>query len=154
MQAFGNLRHQHLWIGVVVVHLMAQHRLTAKIGHQQFQVASAHLNTNAVSPFGVERQRHRGLPDLAANALLLDQQIVVEQTPHDDGHRLGGQLGQTRQVSLGNGPMVADGLQHNALIELAHAAVVGAAHLARVSRWVHPKKGQGRITALQYMALP
>lgn len=41
------------------------------------------------------------------------------------------ELGQARQIRFGDGAVVADGLQNDALVELAHAVVVGAAHAAR-----------------------
>ena len=39
-----------------------------------------------------------------------------------------------RQIGLGDGAVVAYGLQNDALVELAHAHVVGAAHAPRISR--------------------
>ena len=131
LQALGDLAQQALGVGVVVAQFKTVHRLATKIGHQQLQVASAHLHPHAVGAIGVERQRHRGLPHLAAHPLLFEQQAVVEQAVDDDRHRLARQLGQARQVGFGHGAVQANGLQHGALVELAHAVLVGAAHLAR-----------------------
>ena len=46
---------------------------------------------------------------------MLEQQAVIQQTPHDDGHRLGGQLGQAGQIGGTVRAFVAGDRHHLAL---------------------------------------
>ena len=124
---------QHLGrVGVCVAGVDALHHLAAKVRHHDLQAAPPDLDADAERALRMERQRHRGLADLAAHPVLLAQQTVLEQAPHDDGHGLARQVRDARQLGLGQGAVVAHCLKHDALVELAHAHMVGAAHAARI----------------------
>jgi hypothetical protein len=46
-----------------------------------------------------------------------------------------------RQIGLGDGAVVAYGLQNDALVELAHAHVVGATHAPRITSTCGVRRG-------------
>ena len=117
--------------------------VTQKVADHHLQSASANLQSDAERPFWVQAQWNGGLPNLASNARLFDDQFIGQQAVDNDGNGLRGQLGQPRQIGFGDGAGMANGAQHDAFIELTHAVVVGASH-----------RLQHKITPLHNMVLP
>ena len=154
LQAFLNFG-QHIGrgrVGIEVLPLVA-HR-AQKIGDDHFQAAPPNLQTHAVCAIGIQSQGHRRLAHFAANAFLLEHQAVVNQPRDDGGHGLRGELGESRQIGLGHGAVVADGTQHRAFVELPHAHMVGAAHFSQVFAGAVFRCHERSITPLQNKALP
>ncbi len=79
------------------------------------------------APSGIERHRDRGLADLAAHRLLAQQQAFLLELAHDDRDGLRRQPGHARDVGFGQAAVLAHQRQHEPLIVVAHAALVGAA---------------------------
>ena len=101
-----------------------------EIDQHQLGAAPADLQAEEERAFRVERHRDRGLADLAAYRLVAQQQAFVLQLAHDDGDGLRRQSGQPRDLGLGEAAMAAHQRQRQALIVVAHPALVGAAVVA------------------------
>ena len=98
-----------------------------EIDQHQFGAAPADLQAEEERAFGIERHRDRGLADLAAHRLLAQQQAVVLELAHDDRDGLRREPGHAGDVGLGQAAVLAHQRQHQALVVVAHAALVGAA---------------------------
>ena len=114
---------------------------TRKVDQQAVRAAPADVDTDGKRAVRVQRQRHRWLADAPAYAFVANQQAVVLQPRGDQADGLRGQAGQARQIGLGQAAVLAYRLQHHALIELAHAHVVGAARAQQ--RWGLRGRGFG-----------
>jgi hypothetical protein len=90
-------------------------------------VAPADVDADRERAVRVERDRHRGLADLAALGREAPHQTVGLEPLGDGLHRGRGEMGQPCEVGLRQVAVQADRLQHHPLVELAHAHVVGAA---------------------------
>ena len=101
--------------------------LAGEVEQQHVQAAAADLDTDRERAVRVQRHRHRGLADLAARRFELLHQRIGLEARDDDLHRLRREPGQPRDVGLRDAAVQADRLQHDALVELAHADVVRAA---------------------------
>ena len=79
------------------------------------------------APSGFSAIGTDGWPILAAHRRQLEHQAVGFQARDDDLHRLCRQVRQARDFRLRLRAVQTDRLEHHALVELAHAHVVGAA---------------------------
>jgi hypothetical protein len=127
VQAPADLGQQLAWLGVAVVQRPAFAHRAGEVDEQHVHAAAADLDAHRVRAIGVQRQRHRRLAHAAALRLALDQQAVVQQALGDQRDGLRRELRQPRDLGPGQRAMQADGLQHHAFIELAQAALAGAA---------------------------
>ncbi|MDT4807858.1 hypothetical protein FQZ97_407120 [compost metagenome] len=98
-----------------------------KVDQQPLGAAPPELDADGEGAVGVQRQRHRGLADAPAHAALLDDEAVVLEPRGDEADGLRAQAREPREVGLGQAGVHAQRLQHHALVELAHAHLVGAA---------------------------
>ena len=87
-QPLFNAGQHHGRVRVGVMKLQPVAHLAGEVRRQHLQAAAANLQPQAESAVRIERQGHRRLADLAANAVLLDQQVIAFQPADDDGHRL------------------------------------------------------------------
>ena len=77
---------------------------------------------SGLSDIGIE-----GWPILPRTGSLAQQQAFLLQLAHDDRDGLRRQPGHARDLGLGEAAVLADQRQHEALVVVAHAALVGAA---------------------------
>ncbi len=128
-----NGRQQGLGIGEGVTHGLAPAHRTGEIHQQQVGAATSNLDAQRKRAVRVQCHWHRGLANAPTHRFVTYQQAVFLQPPRDHAYGLGGQAGQSRQLCLRKAAIEANGLQHHALIELAHAHMVGAARTQH--RW-------------------
>ena len=106
-----------------------------EIDQHEVEAAPAHLDAEEEGALGVERERHRGLPDAAALRLAAAEQVVGLEVAHDDGDGLRREAGHPRDLGLGQRAVAADKAEHQPLVLRAHAGLIGAT-LQRQRRFV------------------
>ena len=79
---------------------------------------------------GVERVRHRRLPEPAAQRLAAEQQLIVGRAVDDGRDGLGGEAGEPGQVRLGQLAVPADQRDDQPLVVDAGLGLRGAATAA------------------------
>ena len=104
-----------------------------EIDQHQLGAAAADLQAEEIGAVGIERHRDGWLADLAAHRRLAQQQAFVLQLAHDDRDGLRRQPGHAGDLGLGKAAVLADERKHQALVVVAHAALVGAAMVKRLS---------------------
>jgi hypothetical protein len=99
-------------------------RLSGKVEQQHVHAAPPEPHANRERGVRAQGNRARRLADLAAQGFHAHDHAFPEQPVDDHRHRLGAQVGQARQVCLGQAAMQADGLQQHSLVVFAHADLV------------------------------
>ena len=90
-----------LRIGIAVFEGFAAADLAHEVHRQHVQAAPPDLDAQRERAVRVERDRHGGLPDAAAQPLLLDYQAVFQQTVDDHRGGLRAQPRESGDVGLG-----------------------------------------------------
>ena len=119
-------RQQGLRIGEGVGHGLAAAHGTGKVHQQQVGTAPPDLDADRKSTIRIECHGHRRLANAAAQRFVANQQPVVFKAGGDQANGLGGKAREACNFGLGQAAVEADGMQHHALVELAHADMVGA----------------------------
>ena len=118
-----NLARRRVAVGIL------QHRadIAEKIDQHEFGAPAPDLQPDEIGAVGIERHRDGWLADLSAHRRLAQQQAFLLELAHDDRDGLRRQPRHARDVGLGEAAVLADEREHEALVLVAHAALVGAA---------------------------
>ncbi len=100
--------------------------IAEKVDQHEFGASAADLEAEEVGALGIERHRDGRLADLSAHRLHAQEKAFFLKFPHDDRNGLRRKSGHAGDVGLGQAAVLPDQGEHQALVAIAHAALVGA----------------------------
>eukprot|EP01032_Pedospumella_encystans_P014395 gene14395-16534_t len=123
----ADLPEQQVRVGIAVGYRAAFAHPAAKVDQQQVDAAAPDLDADEPGAVGIEPDRHRRLPDLAALRRAFEHQALVEQAVDDQRDGLCAEPGQARQAGFRHAAVQADGLQQHPMRRGAASSVLRGA---------------------------
>ncbi len=127
VQVLADGGQQGFAVGKGVVQHQALAHMAGEVHQQPVGAAPPDLDAHGKGTVGVQADRHRRLAHPSAHRRFAREQLVFVEPGGDQADGLGREAGEPRQLGLGATAVHAQGLQHHAVVELAHAHLVGAA---------------------------